>query len=111
VAPLYVTYQSLAGIRPLEPGFKRVELRPQLADLEELEFIAHTVRGPLHFSAKGKVGARELMIDLPPGCEGELILSRQEKVTLAAIDKEGSPPNCRRYRLPAGSSTLRLSFT
>jgi len=52
VAPLYVTYQSLAGIRPLEPGFKRVELRPQLADLEELEFIAHTVRGRCIFAPR-----------------------------------------------------------
>jgi hypothetical protein len=111
VAPLYVTYQSLAGIRPLEPGFKRVELHPQLADLEELEFIAHTVCGPLHFHAKGKFGARELMLDLPPACRGELILSEREKVTLAAIDGGESPPDCRRYRLPAGRSTLMLSFT
>ena len=34
VAPLYVTTMSLAGINPLVPGFKRCEIRPQLADLE-----------------------------------------------------------------------------
>ena len=34
VAPLYVTTMSLAGIKPLVPGFKRCEIRPQLADLE-----------------------------------------------------------------------------
>jgi hypothetical protein len=111
VAPLYITYQSLAGIRPLEPGFKRVELRPQLADLEELEFIAHTVRGPLHFRTRGKFGARELTIDLPPDSAGEIILSEREKVALEEIGGGSLPPGCRRFRLPAGGSTLRLSFT
>ena len=56
VVPLYIAYMGLAGIRPLEPGFRRVEIRPQLADLEELELTAFTVRGPIHFLSKGKRG-------------------------------------------------------
>ena len=35
MAPLYIAYQGLAGIRPLAPGFKRLEIRPQLVDLEQ----------------------------------------------------------------------------
>ena len=46
VVPLYVLYMSIAGIRPLSPGFSRFEIRPQLADLEQLDLVAHTVRGP-----------------------------------------------------------------
>ena len=60
VAPLYVAYMGLAGIQPLEPGFRRVEVRPQPADLEELELTAFTVRGPIHFRSAGKPGEREL---------------------------------------------------
>ncbi len=45
--PLYVSYMSLAGIRPIEPGFARCEIRPQLADLDFLELTAFTVKGPL----------------------------------------------------------------
>src|ERR1035437_9429861 len=37
VAPLYIAYQGLMGLMPLEPGFKRYELRPQLVDLEDLD--------------------------------------------------------------------------
>ena len=36
VAPLYIGYHGLAGILPLAPGFRRVEVRPQLADLQSL---------------------------------------------------------------------------
>ena len=31
VVPLYIAYQGLMGLKPLEPGFKRFELRPRLA--------------------------------------------------------------------------------
>ena len=111
VAPLYIAYQGLAGIRPLAPGFKRVELRPQPADLDELELIAHTVQGPLRFSMSGKMGARELTVELPANCEGELILRREEQVTLERAT-DAAPSGHLRYQIPAGKSvTLKLSFT
>jgi hypothetical protein len=111
VAPLYVTTMSLAGINPLEPGFKRCEIRPQLADLGALELTAHTVRGPIEFSAQGKLGDREISLSLPPGCEGELVVHREEKLTLAPIVGP-APAGHVRYRLPAGGATrLRLRFS
>lgn len=111
VAPLYIVHQGLAGIRPLTPGFSRVEFRPQLADLEQLDFMAHTVRGALHFHSRGKLGARELAITLPPACEGEILLPRTEDVLLESA--AGSTPSAlRRYRLPAGKvTTLKLAST
>ena len=110
VAPLYIAHQGLAGIRPLAPGFKRVEIRPQLADMEQLELIAHTVQGPLHFHARGKLGTRELTVDLPPNCEGELVLPREESVPLERVP-DVAPGEHSRYRMPAGKTTaLKLSF-
>jgi len=41
------------GIRPLEPGFRRVEIRPQPEDLSQLELVARTGRGPLLFRSLG----------------------------------------------------------
>lgn len=111
VAPLYIAYQGLAGLRPLEPGFHRAELRPQPADLEHLELVAHTVRGPLRFATRGKLGARELAVELPPDCEGELILRREERVLLERAAAP-APSGHLRYQLPAGKPvTLQLSFT
>ncbi|HWA99968.1 MAG TPA: alpha-L-rhamnosidase N-terminal domain-containing protein [Pirellulales bacterium] len=111
VAPLYITYEELAGIRALAPGFKRVEIRPQLADLEQLELTAYTVQGPIRFEAHGPRGARDLMVDLPSTCEGELVVAADERLALEVVHRS-APFNLRCYRLPPGQITrLRLGKT
>jgi hypothetical protein len=111
VAPLYMAFEGLAGLRPLAPGFKRAELRPQLADLQQLELTAYTHAGPIEFNAQGAKGDRELTIRLPAGCEGELVLDRQERVALTSIQGT-TPAGHLRYQLPAGATTrLKLAFT
>jgi len=105
VAPLYLAYTDLAGIRPLTPGFKRVEIRPQLADLEQLELTAHTVQGPLCFAARGKPGDRELVLELPASSSGELVLRGDESVKLERAPGS-APAGYLRYRLPPGKVTL-----
>ena len=104
VAPLYIVYMGLAGIRPLEPGFKRVEIRPQPADLSQVELVARTVRGPLVFRSLGNRGNRELSLELPKGCEGELVLPEQESINLTPIPRTEAF-GLRRYILPAGRAT------
>ncbi len=107
VVPLYVAFMSLAGIRPLEPAFQRVEVRPQLASLPDLDLRAHTVRGPIQFTASGASGNRELTLAFPPGCEAELVLPREESVNLPASPRE-TPAGWARYHVPEKSVTLRL---
>jgi hypothetical protein len=104
VVPLYIAYMGLAGIRPLEPGFRRVEIQPQPADLSQLELVARTVRGPLVFSSLGNRGNRELNLELPKGCEGEIVLPDQESVNLTPIPRTDAY-GLRRYILPAGRKT------
>jgi alpha-L-rhamnosidase len=111
-APLYVTTMSLAGFKPLVPGFKRCEIRPQPADLELLELTVHSVQGPIEFSSRGKKGERDLMLKLPALCEGELVVDRRETLTLTPITPAVAPSGLARYRLPAGESTVvHLKFT
>lgn len=104
IVPLYVTYMSLAGIKPLSPGFTRCEIRPQPAGLEMLELTAHTVRGPLGFSIHGKPGRRELTLEVPPGCEAELVVHPAEALNLPRMAVG-------RYRLPAGRCVVGLAHT
>ncbi len=111
VVPLYVTYMGIAGIRPITPGFKRVEIRPQPADLQQLELTAHTVQGSLYFSSRGKLGERLISVGLPAGCDGELVLRDREVVNLAEAAGH-APSGCRRYRMPgSGVKELMLRFT
>lgn len=110
VSPLFVLYMNIAGIRPLEPGFGRCEIRPQLADLRELSLTARTIRGPVEFASKGVKGDREITVSLPPRMEGELLLPEAERVAFEPI----SPPVAghHRFRLPAGKAVkLHLQHT
>jgi hypothetical protein len=111
-APLYVTTMSLAGIRPLVPGFKRCEIRPQVADLELLELTVHTVQGAIQFSSRGKLGSRDLTLTLPPGCEGELVVSKKETLYLEPVAGAAPASDLARYRMAAGKETsVHLKFT
>jgi hypothetical protein len=111
VAPLYIAFQGLAGIWPLEPGFRRLEIRPQLADLESLELTLHSVPGPIRFSAKGTHGQRSLTLQLPARSEAEIILDQRERVILEPAPRE-APRGQRRYLLPGGVSVeLSLRYT
>jgi len=109
VAPLYVTTMSLAGIQPLAPGFTRCEIHPRLADLEQLELTVHTVQGPIEFRSRGHLGSRELTLELPAGCEGELVVNSKEKLPLESL---GASDGLARYRVPSGKTlALHLQYT
>ncbi len=107
VVPLYILYMSIAGIRAIEPGFARCEIRPQLADIERLDLVAHTVRGPIHFTSQRPLGNRNVNITLPGGCEGQLVVNGKEKLKLEKLSAT-APSGCSRYRLPAGKQTSIL---
>lgn len=108
IVPLYILYMSIVGIRPLEPGFGRCEIRPQLGDLGELHCVANTVRGGIVFDSKGKVGDRTITISMPAGCEGELVIREEESVKLEPLSDQVIDGH-RRYRLAAGeTSSFRL---
>jgi len=111
VVPLYTLFMDIAGIRPLEPGFRRCTIRPRLADLDELRLTAWTVGGPLKFSCRGKLGNRILSVTLPRHCEGQLVVSAKENLSLRAICPPDRWSNTV-YALPAGDETVvRLQFT
>ena len=111
VVPLYIAHQAIAGIRPLDPGCGRIEVRPQLADLEQLDLVSHLGRGPVRFSARGKNGAREIAVELPAGCAGELVVRREEKLALTPADGN-APEGHARFKLPAGQrTTVTLTFS
>jgi hypothetical protein len=70
--------------------------------LEKLELILHAAPGPIRFRSDGLRGARNLMLELPSRCEGELILPQGEKVPLMDAPRP-APPGHRRYFLPGGT--------
>ena len=104
VAPLTTFYRDIAGIRPAAPGFAKLELRPQLGDIDELELACHTPRGPVTFRAKAQEEGHRAWITLPRDCPGELVLPVTEGrgVALTASDRA---LGLERFALPAGETT------
>ena len=78
----------------------------------DLQLTAHTLRGPLTLRVHGKPGARQLVLQLPPGPGGELVLPLAETVNLPELPGAETPTGHRRYRLPpTGELTLTLKHT
>jgi hypothetical protein len=107
VVPLYMAFHGLMGLRPLEPGFRRFEVRPQTGDLESLDLTAFTVQGPVSMSSRRGTGGSEVTLGLPPGGQGELVLHEDEAAGLP--EAQGLvPAGHKRYRLPRGGSVTLL---
>ena len=104
VAPLVALYRDVAGIRPGAPGFAKAEIRPQLGDLQRLELVCHTPRGPITLRAEAQEEGHRAWVTLPAECPGELVLPLTEGrgVALTAADRT---LGLERFALPPGQTT------
>jgi alpha-L-rhamnosidase len=68
-------YRVLAGIGPLEPGWKTISVRPHvLGDLNNAEAEVGTVRGKVRSSWKKEDGVFSLEISIPVGSEARVAI-------------------------------------
>ena len=104
VAPLIALYMDVAGIRPRAPGFAKVEIRPQLGDLKELELVCHTPRGAVTFRAETQEEGHRAWVTLPADCPGELVLPVTEGRGIALTPADHAL-GLERFALPAGETT------
>jgi hypothetical protein len=74
VSPIFVLVTELMGLNATAPGFARFRLAPQLADLEDLDLTAYTVRGAFRFVSTRHAGGHQIEFVAPEGTEGELVL-------------------------------------
>jgi hypothetical protein len=71
--PAYLLPTYVLGVQPVEPGFSRVRVTPQLGDLQWAEGVVPTPHGDIIVrwdNAETLYGT----ITLPPGIEGEVAL-------------------------------------
>jgi hypothetical protein len=101
VAPLYVLFMDIAGIRPTAPGFACFQVRPQLGDLADLDLTYYTIRGPIQFVAAKRSEGRRISVTVPKGCEAELLLPPGAATSLAALAPDHRL-GLKRFRLETG---------
>jgi hypothetical protein len=69
--PANIIPRFLWGIQPVEPGFQRVRIRPQMGDLEHSRILMPTLLGPIagRFECKSD-GSKVYEITLPGNMHG-----------------------------------------
>jgi hypothetical protein len=105
VSPLFMLFMDIAGLRPGEPGFRKVNVRPQLADLPALELTLHTGLGPIAFQSQPEGGGHKVWLTLPADCEGELRLPSDTPTELRRLGVIRSL-GLSRYALPSGETVV-----
>ncbi len=68
-APAFALPSYVLGVRPLEPGFARFEVRPYLGDLEWARGIVPTPRGEVKVSLRREKEKVHLELSVPEGTE------------------------------------------
>ena len=67
-------YEDLAGFRPLEPGYRRIEFRPEIpaAGLDSVAASYESVRGTVATSWRRTASGLDLEVTVPPGATGRV---------------------------------------
>jgi alpha-L-rhamnosidase len=104
MGPLLVLACGFAGIRPAAPGFEKLEVRPQLADLPDVDVTVQTPRGAVVFRAEPREEGHHAWLTLPADCPGELVLPAVSGrgVAVTPLDRA---LGLERFALPAGQTT------
>ncbi|MEL7531908.1 MAG: family 78 glycoside hydrolase catalytic domain [Bacteroidota bacterium] len=108
MAPVYALSMCFLGIRPSVPGGKKMEMRPQLGELQDFSIRYYNPHGSILISSSGPLGNRQLSWEIAGDWELELVLNEQEKVALEKL--KSSEKGWKRYRV-GKKEKLNLRFT
>ncbi len=65
--------RKIAGIEPLEPGFKKFSVNPRLGKLKKVESRVETVYGPIEISVTRNGRFHQIDLSVPDGTSAEII--------------------------------------
>jgi alpha-L-rhamnosidase len=71
--PVYQLSTEVLGVLPLEPGFRRLRVAPQLGDLESARGVFPSVRGDVYVGWKREEGGLRLAVTVPEGAQAEVV--------------------------------------
>ena len=97
--PVYQLSANVLGVQPLEPGFSKVRIAPQLCDLEYARGAYPTTHGRIHVRWRRTGDELQLDIELPAGVTAEI--TPPHGFHAESADTQYGP----------GSHSLRLSTT
>ncbi|HTF96210.1 MAG TPA: alpha-L-rhamnosidase C-terminal domain-containing protein [Cellvibrio sp.] len=76
-APANIIARKIMGIEPLEPGFSKIKIKPQPADLKYARMKHPSIRGDIHVSFEKKSSNRFLLsINIPSNSSAKVYLPK-----------------------------------
>ncbi|MFK7926077.1 MAG: family 78 glycoside hydrolase catalytic domain [Bacteroidia bacterium] len=108
MAPLFSLTMCFLGIKPLVPGGKVLEMKPQLGKLADFSIRYHTPKGSILVSSNGQQGERQLSWQIEGEIELELVLTEAEESPLDKLKEKST--GWKRYR-GGKKGVLQLKFT
>lgn len=73
----YILASRMMGVTPLEPGFGRIRVKPQLAGVEQASMQVPTLYGPLRVQCTERPGKRfSLRLEIPPNTTAQVYIPR-----------------------------------
>ncbi len=79
-APANIIPRYLMGVQPLEPGFAKVRIKPQVGSLRQGSLIHPTVRGPMGVNFESKPNQSfVLVVDIPANTQAVVYLPRMDR--------------------------------
>ena len=92
-------YEDLAGVRPIEPGYRRIEFKPEIPTrgLDSVSMSYNSVRGPVASSWRRTASGLELNVTVPANATGVVYVPAQSAASVTEIGG-GSPVLAERAR-------------
>jgi alpha-L-rhamnosidase len=88
-------YRSLAGINPLEPGFRKIQIKPQPAgDLTWVKCTYKSVRGPITSNWNLENNKFKMQVDIPANTTAVIYCPSKKD---AAVTENGNPAKVTKY--------------
>lgn len=92
-APANIIPRQLMGVTPLEPGFKKIRIKPQIGNLTFAYLTLPTVRGPVSVRIDSAIQRDRYVIDIPANTVARVYIAAKghagNTVNVDGIDVEG----------------------
>ncbi|MBE5833309.1 MAG: glycoside hydrolase [Butyrivibrio sp.] len=102
--PLITMSKYIAGIRPIETGYKKFEVRPYLADLSHVKCTVPSAKGPINVAIKRDEDRYHMELTIPEGSLAYIYLpfSNPETLNKICYKYDVTEDNCAFLQLESG---------
>ena len=78
-SPAYHIARNIMGVKPLDPTFKRIQIKPQPGDLKHASIKTPTIRGSVKVSFEKSEGSFDMEFTIPANTSAQVVLPEPDR--------------------------------